>query len=625
MKRVLPAGATGIAMAVAFVAMVSGTAFAYFSTTGAGSASAGVSKLSTPVISSAIPAAGGTVALTWGAVTAPGSGTVTYSVSRDGGEPAGNCPGAEAPAEVTTCTDSGLKIGTHSYTVTATWRSWSATSSTSTAKITIGPADHLVLTAASPTPTAGASDNLTITVKDESNSTVTTYTGSHSLVFSGASASPGGTAPTVVNTSGTAIAFGAATAITFTTGVATVTSSKNGLMKLYRSGATSIKVSDGSIATSSPLEVTVAAAAASKLTLAASSTTPTAGSADELTTTAVDTYGNTVTSYTGSHNLTFSGASASPNGTVPTVSNSSGAAIAFGAATAVTFSAGVASASGAANGVMTLCKSGATSVNVTDGSLSSSTALVATVAAAPAVELVLSASSTTPTAGATINLTTTAKDTYANTATSYAGSHNIIFSGASASPNATLPTVVNSTGTAVAFGTATALTFTAGVAAVTSSKNGLTKLNRAEVANITAGDGSISTPVALVVTVSPGAASKLAFSNVSISAGVLGSPCLFTCTVTGLGNSGTVKAKVNVTDSVGNTVSAIGSGHTVTVTVTAGATITGGTLAYEATGAAESTTQFTYTARSSGAFTDTITAKTTVGTTYTSATFTASK
>jgi hypothetical protein len=185
--------------------------------------------------------------------------------------------------------------------------------------------------------------------------------------------------------------------------------------------------------------------------------------------------------------------------------------------------------------------------------------------------------------------------------------------------------VVNSTGTAVAFGTATALTFTAGVAAVTSSKNGLTKLNRAEVANITASDGSISTPLALVVTVSPGAASKLAFSNVSISAGVLGSTCLFTCSVTGLGNSGTVKAKVNVTDSVGNTVSAIGSGHTVTVTATAGATVSGGTLAFEAAGAAESTTQFTYTAKSTGAFTDTITAKTTAGATYTSATFTASK
>ena len=41
------------------------------------------------------------------------------------------------------------------------------------------------------------------------DATVTTYTGSHSLVFSGASSSPGGNAPTVANSSGSAIAFGA--------------------------------------------------------------------------------------------------------------------------------------------------------------------------------------------------------------------------------------------------------------------------------------------------------------------------------------------------------------------------------------------------------------------------------
>jgi len=625
MKRALPAGITGLALVAAFGAAVSGSAFAYFSTTGAGSASAGVSKLSTPTISSATPAAGGTVALSWAAVTPPGSDTVTYWVTRDGGKPAGNCPSSDSPATVVTCTDSGLEVGTHSYVVTAKWRSWTTSSSTSTAKITIGPANHFALTAASSTPTAGASDNLTITAKDEKNSTVTTYTGSHSLTFSGATASPGGTAPTVVNSGGTAVAFGSATALTFTTGVAAVSSSKNGLMKLYRSGAASIDVSDGSISADAPLAVTVSPAAASKFTLGASSTTPTAGSANSLTTTVVDTYGNTVTSYAGSHNLTFSGASASPSGTVPTVSDSSGTAIAFGGTTAVNFSAGVANASGAANGVMTLYKSGATSVKVSDGTLSSTTALAVTVAAAPAVEFLLSASSTTMAAAATVNLTTTARDTYANTATSYAGSHDITFSGASASPSATPPTVVNSTGTAVAFGAATALNFTSGAAAVSASKNGLMKLNRAEVANITASDGSISSPVPLVVTVSPGAATKLAFSNVSISAGVLGSTCLFTCSVTGLGNNGTVIAKVKVTDSVGNTVSAIGSGHTVTVTATAGATISGGTLAFPATGAAESTTQFTYTAKSTGTFSDTITAKTTAGTTYTSATFTASQ
>ncbi len=50
--------------------------------------------------------------------------------------------------------------------------------------------------------------------------------------------------------------------------------------------------------------------AATGLSLSAADTTPTAGVADNLTVTAVDSFGNTVTSYTGSHTLTFSGSSA---------------------------------------------------------------------------------------------------------------------------------------------------------------------------------------------------------------------------------------------------------------------------------------------------------------------------
>jgi hypothetical protein len=51
---------------------------------------------------------------------------------------------------------------------------------------------------------------------------------------------------------------------------------------------------------------------------------------------------------------------------------------------------------------------------------------------------------------------------------------------------------------------------------------------------------------------------------VTVSAG-----CFFTCAITGLGNSGTVKANVAVTDSVGNPISALGIGHAVKITATA--------------------------------------------------------
>jgi hypothetical protein len=483
----------------------------------------------------------------------------------------------------------------------------------------------LVLSAASTTPAAGASDNLTITARDEYENTATPYTGSKNLTFSGA-ATIGVNKPTVVSSGGTATAFGTATAITFSAGVATVTSSKNGLMKIYAAGEADIEVSDGSISTETPLEVMVSPLAASKFVLTATSTTPTVGEADSLTTTAQDTYGNVATSYTGAKSLTYSTASASPTGVNPTVSDSSGADVVFGTATTTNFNAGVATVSGSKNGVMKLYKTGSTSLKATDGTLLTTTALVVTVAPGEAVKFAFSSSATSLVAGGSANLTTTAQDTYGNTVTTYTGSHNLTYSGASSSPNATAPTVANSSGTATNFGTATAITFTSGVASVSSSKNGLIKLYRAETASVSVTDGTISSAAPIVFTVTPTTATRWGLTNITISAGSLGSTCLFTCTVTGLGNSGTVKAKVAVTDTYGNTVSALGSGHSAKVTVTTGSgTVSGSPLTIPATGAAETATTFTFTSKSSGTFTETITAAAQEGTAYTSATLTASK
>jgi hypothetical protein len=276
---------------------------------------------------------------------------------------------------------------------------------------------------------------------------------------------------------------------------------------------------------------------------------------------------------------------------------------------------------------MKLYKPGATSPKVSDGSLPTATIAVAvTVSAAPASKLTLAAASTTPVAAAADNLTTTALDPYCNTATSYTGAHNLTFSGASTSPSGAAPTVADSSGIAVAFGSATALNFTAGVASVSSAKNGVMKLNRVETANVSATDGSISTSVPIAITVSTGAAARLGLVQINISAGTLGSPCFFTCTLTGLGNSGTVTAKVAVTDSVGNTASNVGSGHTVKITTSGSGAIAGTPLTISETGLAESTSTFTFTGKSNGNFTETVTAANATGTpAYTSATLTASK
>lgn len=620
--RRLGAGGLAAALLAIFAVALGGSALAYFSSEGSGSASAAVTKLTAPTISAATPAAGGTVTLTWGAVTPPGSGSVKYFVSRDGGEPAGTCPTTTAPTTVLTCKDSGVAVGEHTYRVTALWETWSAAGGTKTANVTVGETTKFTISGSTAAPAAGGSVNLTITAKDANNSTVTTYAGSHSLIFSGASASPGNNAPTVTNSGGTAVAFGSATALTFTAGVATINSTKNGVLKIYKAGAANVTASEGTVTTPTPLALTVSPAAAFKFVLAAASATPVAGATDNLTITAQDTYGNTATSHTGSHSLVFSGASASPGGNLPTVSSSSATEIAFGSATEIVFSDGVAVAGEGVGGAMKLFKSGSTAVKATEGSITTPTAATVTVSPGTATKLVLTSSTATPVATANFNLTTTAQDLYGNTATTYVGSKSITFSGASASPSGALPTVVNSAGTVVNFGSATALTFTAGVAAVAASKNGYAKLPKAGATSVSATDDSLTTPTPLALTVSTGTASKLAFSELTASAGSIGSPCLFTCTITALGNSGTINAGVSITDSAGNVVSNIGAAKNVAVTVTTGGTISGSPLAIAATGPALSATKFTYTAPASGTFTHTITA---ASTGYSSATVAVSK
>ena len=116
---------------VVLTAAIAGSAFAYFTSGGLGTASAAVSNLTAPAITAVTPAAGGTVSLTWSVVVAPGAEAVKYYVTRDGGDPGGTCAAPAVPAAATSCKDSEVEVGKHTYTVTVVWRSWSATSSTS--------------------------------------------------------------------------------------------------------------------------------------------------------------------------------------------------------------------------------------------------------------------------------------------------------------------------------------------------------------------------------------------------------------------------------------------------------------------------------------------------------------
>ena len=228
------------------------------------SANSRLATLAAPAITSATTGAE-TVALSWSAVTPPGEGTVEYYVTRDGSTASAGCPSSSSHSTATSCTDTNVPVGAHKYKVTAVWRSWTSTGVEQTVTVAYGPATHLVLEAASTTPAAGEADNLTITAKDASGDTVGAYSGTHSLIFEGASIATSGEEPVVVDRSGVEKNFGEETEITFTEGKATVSSATNGVMKLYKAEAAHIKVKEGSLNNGTGLAVTVKAAAAKKL------------------------------------------------------------------------------------------------------------------------------------------------------------------------------------------------------------------------------------------------------------------------------------------------------------------------------------------------------------------------
>ena len=162
-------------------------------------------------------------------------------------------------------TFSGCKINTAGtgYQLHATDGTLAATDSNSF-NVAVGAAVKLVLSAATTTPGAGAANNLAITAQDAGGNTVTGYSGSKNLTFGGANLAPNGTRPTVTNSSGAAVNFGSTTAITFSNGMATVSGSSNGVMKLYKAEAANITVSDGTITNNPGLSVTVAAGGPSR-------------------------------------------------------------------------------------------------------------------------------------------------------------------------------------------------------------------------------------------------------------------------------------------------------------------------------------------------------------------------
>ncbi len=340
----------------------------------------------------------------------------------------------------------------------------------------------------------------------------------------------------------------------------------------------------GAESTSTP--VTVASATLNNFSVTASPASITAGGTTSVTVVARDSSNHTLANYTGTIHFTSSDAQAA----LP-------ADYTFTSADA-----------GSKSFNVTLKTAGNPSVSVSDSGKVGTTN-VGVIAAAPAV-MAFGSQPTNATSGQAISpaVTVTLKDAFGNSA-----SGNVAMSIATGSG-----TLSGTTNQATSGGTATF--------------NDLS-IDNAGSHTLKATSGSLSA-TSSAFSIAAGVATNLAWDSVTKTAGTLSTSCLFTCTVTALGNNQSVTAKVSVTDAAGNVVSNLGLGHSVIITVPqnqSGGSFTPNnssvTLTVPASGAA-TTPSFTYNTKNGtagNAWVDKLQASTSGGTAYTAATMTATK
>jgi hypothetical protein len=257
----------------------------------------------------------------------------------------------------------------------------------------------------------------------------------------------------------------------------------------------------------------------------------------------------------------------------------------------------------AKNGVLKLYKAEETRLKVKEGSLSNGAGLAITVSAGAFKTFSVAPTVAEPEAGSAFEVKLTAWDEWHNTIKTYSRTNKLKYEGAEASPS----------GKAAEYSTSTEPTFSAGETTVSGFKlykAATTALKVREEVTGREGTGS--------VVVKPAGAKRLAWTGPAASAGTLSSPCLFTCEDTGLGNRGTFKASVSVTDEYGNIVTALGTGHSVGLTTTGG-TLSVSELTIASSGSATSTATFTLTTQSGSSGIDAIKAATKTGTVYSEA------
>ena len=249
--------------------------------------------------------------------------------------------------------------------------------------------------------TAGTPFNLSITTTDQYGNGVS---GTQNVTFSGPATSPNGTAPSYPST------------VTFNNagqGSAPIT--------LF-AAQTNVTLTVHELGTTGSTTFTVKGAPLSTFTMATPGT-QTAGVAFNETIAATDTYGNTVTTFTGNQCVVLSGPGSSPNGRAPTYPVG-GAGCTTGSL--LSFTNGTSTAS------FTLFAAEAiTTLTATQGAVSGTTGSFTVVNNTTAATLSIPNTPGTQTAGVAFNPTIDASDAYGN---AFNGNLTITFSGANNSP-----------------------------------------------------------------------------------------------------------------------------------------------------------------------------------------------
>jgi hypothetical protein len=397
------------------------------------------------------------------------TGSESLSFSGPSSSPNGTAPAY--PSSVSFSNGVGTASVTlyHAQTTTLTATQNTITGTSGSIAVAAGP-NHQIAASAGSTQTAGTAFTVTLTTQDAWGNTTGNLSGSKSLSFAGPSNSPNGSAPVY-----------AATA-SFSAGVATAS------VTLKDAQTTTLSVTDTTDGLAGVASSSITVAPTSAASFGLSTPAPTAGTAFSETLTALDTYGNTATSYTGSKTVTFTGPSSSPGGTAASYPSS------------VSFSSGVGS------GSVTLYDAQSTTLTAKQGSITGTSASF-TVQSASAASLVFSTQPAGVTAGSpfTTQPVVTAKDSYGNVATGYAKTLSLSIKSGTGPTGATLSGCTSSlaagvstfSGCQVSLGGSPAYQLIAGDGTLTVTSASFTAANPPTVTKTTAGTYTLTVPAGL--------------------------------------------------------------------------------------------------------------------------------